>query len=132
MLLNCCSPSLRRCEKCRNMTCLEINVYLSIYLYTYIYIYIYILIDCGMVDCRIVLSFNPSRDHFQISSPSWISCKLRAGFEPAQNLSSGVVEWSFAVVITITPRPHLITFCCMFWSYYTNNRINWDGNKWTS
>ena len=28
----------------------------------------------------------------------------RAGFEPAQNLSSGLVEWSCAVVITTTPR----------------------------
>ena len=131
MLLNCCSLSLWTCEKCRNMTCLEINVYLSIYLSIYLQIYIYI--DCGMVDCRIVLSFNPSRDHFQRLSPSWISYyKLRAGVEPAQSLSSGVIEWSFAVVITITPRPHLLTFCCMFWSYYTHYRINWYGNKWTS
>ena len=30
----------------------------------------------------------------------------RAGFEPAQNLSSGLVEWSCAVVITTTPRCH--------------------------
>ena len=31
----------------------------------------------------------------------------RAGFEPAQNLSSGLVEWSCAVVITTTPRRQL-------------------------
>ena len=31
----------------------------------------------------------------------------RAGFEPAQNLSSGLVEWSCAVVITNTPRCHI-------------------------
>ena len=28
------------------------------------------------------------------------------GFEPAQNLSSGFVEWSYAVVVTTTPRRH--------------------------
>ena len=30
----------------------------------------------------------------------------QAGFEPAQNLSSGLVEWSCAVLITTTPRRH--------------------------
>ena len=38
------------------------------------------------------------------SSASRISDTLRAGFEPAQNLSSGLVEWSCAVVITTTTR----------------------------
>ena len=45
-----------------------------------------------------------SRDHCHRSSPSRISDTPRAGFEPAQNLSSGLVEWSCAVVITTTPR----------------------------
>ena len=41
---------------------------------------------CGMVDRRKAFSLISSRDHCQRSSPS------RAGFEPAQNLSSGLVE----------------------------------------
>ena len=52
---------------------------------------------CGMVDRRIAFSLISSRD--QGPGP-------RAGFEPAQNLSSGLVEWNCAVVITTTPRLH--------------------------
>ena len=59
---------------------------------------------CGMVDRRKAFSLISSRDHCQRSSPSWISDTPRAGFEPAQNLSSGFVEWSCAVVITTAPR----------------------------
>ena len=59
---------------------------------------------CGMIDRRKAISLISSRDHCQRSSPSRISNTPRAGFEPAQNLSSGLVEWSCAVVITITPR----------------------------
>ena len=44
-----------------------------------------------------------SRGYCQRSSPSRISDMPRAGDEPAQNLSSGSVEWSCAVVITTTP-----------------------------
>ena len=58
---------------------------------------------CGMVDWRKVFSLISSRDHCQRSSPSQISNTPQAGFEPAQNLSSGLVEWSCAVVITTTP-----------------------------
>ena len=47
---------------------------------------------CGIVDQRKVFSLVSSRDHCQRSSPSRISDTLRAGFEPAQNLSSGLVE----------------------------------------
>ena len=47
---------------------------------------------CGMVDRRKGFSLISSRDHRQRSSPSQISDKPRAGFEPAQNLSSGFVE----------------------------------------
>ena len=39
----------------------------------------------------------------------WHSDMPRAGFEPAQNLSSGLVEWSCAVVITATLRCHNAT-----------------------
>ena len=59
---------------------------------------------CGMVVRRKTFSLVSSRDHCQRSSPSRFSNTPRAGFEPAQNLSSGLVEWSCAVVITTTPR----------------------------
>ena len=45
---------------------------------------------CGMVDRRKVFSLISSRDHCQKFSPSRISDT--AGFEPAQSLSSGLVE----------------------------------------
>ena len=48
---------------------------------------------CGMVDRRKAVSLISSRDHCQRFSPSWISDTPQAGFEPAQNLSSGFVEW---------------------------------------
>ena len=55
-----------------------------------------------MVDRRKAFSLISSRYHCQRSSPSRISDAPWAGFEPAQNLSSGFVEWSCAVVITTT------------------------------
>ena len=47
---------------------------------------------CGMVDRRKAISLISSRDHCQRSSPLWISAMPRAEFEPAQNLSSGLVK----------------------------------------
>ena len=58
---------------------------------------------CGMVDRQKVFSVIFSRDHCQRFPPSQISDTSRAGFEPAQNLSSDLVEWSCAVSITTTP-----------------------------
>ena len=55
---------------------------------------------CGMVDRRKAFSLISSRDHCQRSSPSRISNTPRAGFEPAENLSLGFIEWSCSVVIT--------------------------------
>ena len=53
---------------------------------------------CGMVDRRKHLSLISSRDHCQKRSlPSQISDTPRAGCEPAQNLSSGFVEWSWPI-----------------------------------
>ena len=49
---------------------------------------------CGMVDWRKAFSLISSRDHCQRSSPSRISDMPQAGFGPAQNLSSGLLEWS--------------------------------------
>ena len=63
---------------------------------------------CGMVDRRKTCSLIFSQDHSQRSSPLRISDTLRAEFEPAQNFSSGLVEWSCAVVITTTPRRHKV------------------------
>ena len=56
---------------------------------------------CGMVNRRKVFNLTSSRDHCQRSSPTRISDTPRAGFEPAENLSSGLVEWSCAVVIKV-------------------------------
>ena len=63
---------------------------------------------CGMVGRQKAFSLISTWDHFQRYSLSWISGTHthRAGFEPAQNLSSDLGEWSCAVVITTTPRRH--------------------------
>ena len=55
---------------------------------------------CGMV------SLISNRDHCQRSSSSRMPDTPHAGFEAAQNLSSGSVEWICAVVMTTTPRCH--------------------------
>ena len=62
---------------------------------------------CGMVDRQKAFSLIFSWDHCQGSSPMRISDMPRAGFEPTQNLGSGLVEWSCTVVITTTPRRQL-------------------------
>ena len=59
---------------------------------------------CGMVDQRKAFSLISSRDHCQRPSLPRISDKPRVGFEPVQNLSAGLVEWSCAVVITATGK----------------------------
>ena len=61
---------------------------------------------CSMVDWQKSFSLISSWDHCQRSSPSWISIILQAGFEPAQNLSSGFVESNCAIVITTTSLHH--------------------------
>ena len=63
---------------------------------------------CGLVDQRKAFSLISSQDHCQRSSPLQISDMPQAGFEPAQNLSLGLVEWSCAVVITTTPQCHMV------------------------
>ena len=74
---------------------------------------------CGMVDRRKAFSLISSRNHCQRSSPSRISNPPRARFEPAQNMSSGLVEWSCAVVITTTPwrQNHYTTAHHIFFGY---------------
>ena len=66
---------------------------------------------CGMVDRQKAVSVTSSRDHCQISSRSRIFDTPRAGFEPAQNPSSGLLEWSCAVVITTILHYHHTKFC---------------------
>ena len=46
----------------------------------------------GMVDRGKAFSLISSRDHCQRTSPSRISDTSRAGFEPAQKLSSSLIE----------------------------------------
>ena len=59
---------------------------------------------CGMVHLRKAFSLISSQDHCQRSWPLWVSDMPQAGFEPAQNLSSGLVVWNCLIVITTTPR----------------------------
>ena len=47
---------------------------------------------CGMVDRRQAFSLISSRDHCQRSPPLRIFDSPQAGFEPVQNLSSGLIE----------------------------------------
>ena len=75
---------------------------------------------CSMVDWQKAFSLISSWDHCQRSSPSWISDTLRAGFELAQNLSLGFLEWSCAVVITTTPWCHCWMKLCSSDNHYTN------------
>ena len=53
------------------------------------------MVNCfsGMVDRRKAFNLISSRDHCQRSSPLRISDTPRTGFEPAQNLSSGLCLW---------------------------------------
>ena len=47
---------------------------------------------CGMIDRRKAFYLLSSREHCQRSSPSRISDRLQSEFDPAQNLSSGVMK----------------------------------------
>ena len=62
------------------------------------YFYISWFFFCVVVDRQKAFILMSSRDHCQRSSPSLIFDTLRAGFEPAQNLSSVKVEWSYEVL----------------------------------
>ena len=57
---------------------------------------------CKMVDQRKVFSLISSQDYCQRSSESRITNTLWAGFKPVHNQSSGLVEWSYVVVLTTT------------------------------
>ena len=68
----------------------------------------------GMVDRRKAFSGISNWNHSQRYSPWRISDTPRAGFEPVQNLSSGLVEWSSPVVITTTSWRHYTTASCCY------------------
>ena len=75
---------------------------------------------CGMVERRKAFSLISSRDRYQRSSPSQISDTPWAGFEPAQNLSSGLVGWTCVVVTTPTPLFSIIItmfYLIIHWHY---------------
>ena len=87
-----------------------------------------------MMNCFVVwltdegrLALFPAGTIVRISdriSPSQISDTLRGEFKPPQSLSSGLVEWSCAVVITTAPRPHktlvtsILSIFCSFFSRF--------------
>ena len=52
------------------------------------------------------ITLFPVATNCQRSAPLQIFNMLQAGFEPVENLSSGLVEWSCAVVINTTPQHH--------------------------
>ena len=52
------------------------------------------------------ITLFPVATNCQRSAPLQIFNTLQAGFEPVENLSSGLVEWSCAVVINTTPQRH--------------------------
>ena len=54
-----------------------------------------------MVEQQKALSPTSSRNYCQRLSPPLTSNRAQTGLEPAQNLSSGLVEWIYAVEITI-------------------------------
>ena len=62
---------------------------------------------------RKVFDFISSWDRCQRSSPLRIYDMPQAGLEPIQNLSSGLGEWNFVVVITTTPWGHKINIIYM-------------------
>ena len=56
---------------------------------------------CGMADRRKACGLISSGSHCQRSWRSRISDTPLAGFQPAQNLSSGFVQWGWTAVTTI-------------------------------
>ena len=65
---------------------------------------------CGMIDQRKAFGLISSQEHCQRSSPLQISNMQRAGFQPAQNVSSSITEWNYAVGITTTPQRYNLSY----------------------
>ena len=74
----------------------------SLWQSSYCFCLMMMMMNCfhGMVNRRKEFSLHSSRDHCQRSSLSRISNTPPEGFEPVENLSSGLVEWSHTAVIT--------------------------------
>ena len=72
-----------------------------------------------------VISLISSQDYYQRSSPSRISDKLQVGFEFVQNLSSDLVEWSCAVVITLAPHGNWYSSIWLGKVYKVWYRLEW-------
>ena len=89
------------------------------------------MMNCGMVDQWKAFSLFSSWDNCQRSSPLRISDTPQAGFEPAQSLSSGLVEWSCTVVITTTPQHHYMAEVEFHRYEHRNekNRQKWDRKR---
>ena len=68
---------------------------------------------CGMIDRRKAFSLISFRDHCQRPSPSWIYDTPRAGFEPAQNLSSGLVELNLCSMKLCSTKLCSMKLCSM-------------------
>ena len=80
---------------------------------------------CGIVDQRKWFNLFSSRRHHQIFSPSQISDTPWEGFEPAQNLSLDLAEWSCAAEITTTPRRQLQIHLSAVWMITVNKQRYW-------
>ena len=80
-----------------------------------------------MVHRQNVLSLTSSRDYCQRFSPLKISDTPRAGFQPAQNLSSDFVKESSAVAITTTPERRNVLCNVLYellYEYLKGNKTN--------
>ena len=74
-----------------------------------------------MADQRKALSLISRRDICQRLLPLQISDTPGTGFQPAQNLSSGLVEWRCVVVKTTTSIYQFVNFSIyQFINYYIN------------
>ena len=95
---------------------------------------------CGMVQRRKAFSRVSSRYHCQRSPPSQIFDTPQAGFESAQNLSSGLVEWSCVVVITTILRCQIVLksiksiqlpcYCVVLTGFSSDYLSSWEEPIW--
>ena len=71
---------------------------------------------CGMLDQWKCVKPISRRINYRRLLPSQTSDTLLTGVELAQNLCSGFVKWSFAVMITTIPRCHKILAVTRFYT----------------
>ena len=80
---------------------------------------------CSMIDKQKVFSLTSSWNRCQRYSLLLISNMLGTGLELVQNLSSGLVEQSCAVVITSTPRHRTGTGTCTYFDIKLQKKKWW-------